>query len=224
MRSVTTPPVPASRKVYEHVKQRLLDGTLRDGELLSEGAVADAVGVSRTPVREAFLQLESEGLLALYPKRGALVVPVSPREVRDIYEARMLVEGHGLRRALDGPVERLLEELDATLDEQRRLLERDDLAAFTVADRRLHRAWVAAAGNELLLQFFDQLRDRQQRISVTVLLHHGARAQLLLDEHERLVAAVRDRDLDGFLVRLEQHFQAARTALDRPAVLLPDVR
>lgn len=219
MYGVSTPPVPASRKVYEHVKQRLLDGSLRDGELLSEGTIADAVGVSRTPVREAFLQLESEGLLALYPKRGALVVPVSPREVRDIYEARLLVEGHGLRRALEGPVERLLEELDASLDEQRRLLERDELVAFTEADRRLHRAWVAAAGNEVLLHVFDQLRDRQQRISVTMLLHHGSRAQQLLEEHERLVAAVRARDLDGFLARLDQHFDAARTALDRPTVL-----
>lgn len=219
MHGVSTPPVPASRKVYEHVKQRLLDGSLRDGELLSEGTIADAVGVSRTPVREAFLQLESEGLLALYPKRGALVVPVSPREVRDIYEARLLVEGHGLRRALEGPVERLLEELDASLDEQRRLLERDDLVAFTEADRRLHRAWVAAAGNEVLLHVFDQLRDRQQRISVTMLLHHGSRAQQLLEEHERLVEAVRARDLDGFLARLDQHFDAARTALDRPTAL-----
>lgn len=224
MLGVTTPPLPASRKAYDHVKRRLLDGTLRDGELLSEGTVADAVGISRTPVREAFLQLEAEGLLALYPKRGALVVPVSSREVRDLYEARLLIEGHGLRRALEGPLEPLLEELDATLDEQRALLGSNDLVAFTEADRRLHRAWVAAADNAVLLHVFDQLRDRQQRISAMVLRRDAARARELIAEHEQLVAAVRERDLDGFLHQLDGHFGAARKALDRPSSVSRDAR
>src|SRR5919107_1038207 len=95
---VTERPPSAARRAYEHVKARLLDGTYRDGVLLSEGAIAAELEVSRTPVREAFLQLEGEGLLELYPKRGALVVPVTVAEVADVFDARMALERHCLVR------------------------------------------------------------------------------------------------------------------------------
>src|SRR5215208_6890358 len=85
-------PPSAARRAYAHVKARLLDGTYRDGVLLSEGVIASELEVSRTPVREAFLQLEGEGLLELYPKRGALVVPVTAGEVEAVMETRVLVE------------------------------------------------------------------------------------------------------------------------------------
>ena len=84
----------AKDRVYAFVKERVLAGAYPGGELLSEGEVAEALKVSRTPVREAFLLLEAEGLMRLYPKRGALVVPVSPDEVRDVVETRRLVERH----------------------------------------------------------------------------------------------------------------------------------
>ena len=90
----TPRPAPAKDRAYEFVKERILDGGYPGGDLLSEGEVAEALGVSRTPVREAFLLLEAEGLMRLYPKRGALVVPVSPDEVHDVMETRMLVERH----------------------------------------------------------------------------------------------------------------------------------
>jgi len=66
----------ATERVYGHTKSRVLDGTFPGGSLITEGEISEAVGVSRTPVREAFLRLQAEGLLRLYPKRGALVVPV----------------------------------------------------------------------------------------------------------------------------------------------------
>lgn len=204
----------ASRRAYEHVKALLLDGAVRDGELLSEGAIAEAVGVSRTPVREAFLQLEAEGLLELYPKRGALVVPVSGRAARDLYEARTVVESHCLRRVIADPPPGLLAELDAILDDQRRLLGAEDVVAAGIADRRLHRAWVAAAGNEALLGFFDGLRDRQQRLTTATLRRGGARPRELVAEHEAIVAAVRAGDADAAVAGVVRHLDAARVAVD----------
>src|SRR5579862_8673241 len=82
----------ASKRAYDWVRARILSGVFQGGRLLSEGEVADAVGVSRTPVREAFLQLAAEGMLTLYPKRGALVVPVSADELREVLVARTLIE------------------------------------------------------------------------------------------------------------------------------------
>ena len=90
----------ATDRAYEFTKGRVLDSTFAGGDLITEGEVADALGMSRTPVREAFLRLEGEGLLRLYPKRGALVVPVSVGEVEAVSETRMLVERFALDKVL----------------------------------------------------------------------------------------------------------------------------
>src|SRR5918999_2571009 len=92
----------ANDRAYAFTKSRVLDSTFAGGELITEGEVADALGMSRTPVREAFLRLEGEGLLRLYPKRGALVVPVSVGEVEAVMETRMLVERYALDKVLSG--------------------------------------------------------------------------------------------------------------------------
>src|ERR1700759_102108 len=81
--------VAAKDRAHEYVKRQVLTGAFPGGELISEGEVAGALGMSRTPVREAFLRLEAEGLLRLYPQRGALVVPVSSEEARAVIEGRL---------------------------------------------------------------------------------------------------------------------------------------
>src|SRR5680860_948417 len=87
----------ASARAYAHVKGGILDGTNAGGQFFTEGEVAEAIGVSRTPVREALLRLEVEGLVRLYPKKGAMVVPVSAQEAQDVVEARAAVSYTHLR-------------------------------------------------------------------------------------------------------------------------------
>src|ERR1700758_2967612 len=91
------PPGSAADRAYAFVKRQIVSGAYPGGTLISEGEVSAAVEVSRTPVREAFLRLEVDGLLRLYPKRGALVVPVSAAEVRD---ARLAGEQHAARAVI----------------------------------------------------------------------------------------------------------------------------
>ncbi|MBJ7456710.1 MAG: GntR family transcriptional regulator, partial [Thermoleophilia bacterium] len=163
----TTPrPLPAKDRVYAFVKERILDGGYPGGELLSEGEVAEALEVSRTPVREAFLLLEAEGLMRLYPKRGALVVPVSPAEVRDVMETRTLVERHSAERlAAGGPAAApVIAELHELIARQERLLDEGDLTGFVAADRAFHHTIGAAAGNAILTRISDSLRARQRRM------------------------------------------------------------
>ncbi|MCW3008156.1 MAG: GntR family transcriptional regulator [Solirubrobacterales bacterium] len=210
MSSVEAPPPPASRRVYEHVKAQLLDGTYRDGQLLSEGAIADAVGVSRTPVREAFLSLESEGLLELYPKRGALVVPMTGADVADLFDTRLLIESQCLRRALERDHPGVAGAAAELLDVQRERADAEDLVGFMTADRDMHRVWMAASGSRILLTLFDQLRDRQQRIAARVLADHDRRAQQLITEHERIVRGLLVDDAAYAITALEEHIKAAR--------------
>src|SRR5919198_1648932 len=138
----------AAERAYDYVKARLLDGRFAGGTLLSENELASRLGVSRTPVRQALVQLEAEELIELYPKRGALVVPISPSEAEDVLEARLLIEQHCARRAASGGPG-LVERLHEALAEQERALETDG-RGFAWADRAFHSAIVEAAGNHIL--------------------------------------------------------------------------
>lgn len=201
--------LPAARRAYDHVKGRLLAGAYEDGELLSEGTIAQELGVSRTPVREALLQLQAERLLTLYPKRGALVTPVSGREVAELFETRLLLERHCLRAA-SPPSPELVAALEEELTRQRALFAAGDVAGFAVADREYHRLWVTAAGNRILLDLYDRLRDRQQRVTASMIAADEGRPQELVAEHERILAALRGGDADAADRALTQHLGATQ--------------
>jgi len=207
---------PAVSRAYAHVKGRLLEGGYEDGELLSEGAIATELGMSRTPVREALLQLQSEQLLTLYPKRGALVTPVSVRDVAELYEARQLVERHCLRRAAG--TEGLIEALDDAIAHQRAIVDEvesgaamrpGERSAFADADREYHRIWVEANGNKVLLEGYDRLRDRQQRVAATLIRVSARSPRRLVEEHAEIVQALRENDVDKADAALARHLGAS---------------
>src|SRR5918912_4155998 len=110
--------VSATTRVYQHLKRAILEQLHPGGTLLTEAEIAEAVGVSRTPVREALLRLEAEGLIRLYPKKGALVLPVSAQEIADVVETRQLVEEHAARKAVPAPPG-LIERLEELLERQK---------------------------------------------------------------------------------------------------------
>lgn len=202
-------PVSATTTAYRFAKQRLLDGRFPAGQLLSENEVARELGISRTPVREAFLLLEAEGLLELYPRRGALVTPISPTESDDLLEARLLTEAH-CAAAVTAPDPALDDALAAAIAAQEEAVAEAQVEShiFTVSDRDFHRAIVAAHGNAILTRQYDALRDRQQRISATAVARSRERIVQFIAEHREIAAALaagdgaRARELIGTHLRL----------------------
>ncbi|MBL1096161.1 GntR family transcriptional regulator [Streptomyces coffeae] len=201
--TATKPPAAAER-VYTHVKQAVLDRRYEGGTLLSEGELAEAVGVSRTPVREALLRLEAEGLLKLYPKKGALVLPVSAQEIADVVETRLLVEQHAVAKVVPA-AEPLLLRLEELLEEQKGHAAAGDLAAFAVADRCFHVAIVRAAGNGILAQLYDQLRDRQLRMGVATMHAEPDRIAKNITEHAEILTALRAGDARSASATVQRH-------------------
>jgi DNA-binding GntR family transcriptional regulator len=204
----------ATDRAYDFTKQRVLDSTYAGGDLLTEGEVADALGMSRTPVREAFLRLQSEGLLRLYPKRGALVVPVSAQEVEAVMETRLLVE----RFALDKLVERgvpaeVLDDLDAAIARQEELAVAGDSEGFVAVDREFHTIFVTAAGNPIVTGVYESLRDRQQRMVITSLLRDERRTASILVEHRALAEAMRRGERERAQEILETHLRGTLVLL-----------
>jgi DNA-binding GntR family transcriptional regulator len=199
--------LPAAERAYVLTKELVLSGQLQGGHLLSEGDIAARLGVSRTPVREAFLRLESEKLLRLIPRRGAVVVPVQSGEAEDVLDAREAVEGAAVRRLLGGSA-RLPAAIDAlreVLETQGRAANRGDVDTFAEADEAFHRSIVAAEGNALLTRFYAGFADRQRRMSVHVLGPVPEQLPVILRQHKELVAVLDPRDEAGFAATLRAH-------------------
>jgi DNA-binding GntR family transcriptional regulator len=197
----------ASERAYRHVKDRVLTGKLPGGELISEGEIADALGMSRTPVRGAFQQLESEGLLKLYPKKGALVVPVSAQELEDVIETRWVIERYAIERAIGGPGE-LPARLTKSADRQARLKGSE----FVEADRAFHRSLVESTGNTILLGLYDSLRDRQRRMARAT-MRDADRAARTASEHREIADAIAAQNSARALQALRKHLDGALTVL-----------
>jgi DNA-binding GntR family transcriptional regulator len=208
------PPRSAAARAYRYVKERLLDGRYPGGVLLSENELARELGISRTPVRQAFVQLETEELLDMYPRRGALVRPVSMSEAEDVLEARLLIETHCVRRvAAQGPALAAVL-LEAIAGQERTLA--DGGAGFTVADREFHHAIVAANHNAILVRQYDALRDRQQRITATLVARDPARVAQFIAEHREIAGAIERRDADQAVTLVDAHLRRAYEVAQRP--------
>jgi DNA-binding GntR family transcriptional regulator len=204
----------AADRVYTFVKERIVTGDYAGGILISEGEVSSAVQISRTPVREAFLRLAIEGLLRLYPKRGALVVPVSANEIHDVLDARLLVERHSAETVIkNGRHREVAAALRTIVDKQRRTDVPLKPQYFSELDRSFHTTFIEAAGNELLTGFYNTLRDRQLRMNTTSLLRDPDRYATILAEHAELADLIETGDVDAVHLTLTNHLAATEAAL-----------
>jgi DNA-binding GntR family transcriptional regulator len=208
---VTSPahprPAAAADRAYALTKELVLTGELPGGHLFSEGDIAGRLGISRTPVREAFLRLQAEELLQLIPKRGAVVVPVPPGEAEDVLDAREALETAAVRRLLRRPdlVPAAVAELRAALRTQQAHADAGDLPAFARADEEFHRTIVAAGRNALTIRFYATLADRQRRMSIHALGPAPERIPIVLREHGELIEIVESGDEAAFAPALRAH-------------------
>ncbi|MEU4209764.1 GntR family transcriptional regulator [Streptomyces sp. NPDC026206] len=199
----------AAERVYAHVKDAVLQRRYEGGTLLTEGDLAEAVGVSRTPVREALLRLEAEGLLKLYPKKGALVLAVSAQEIADVVETRLLVEKYAAAKAVPAPPA-LLARLEELVEDMRRQAATGDLAAVSLSDRAFHAEIVRSAGNRILSGLYEQLRDRQLRMGVAVMHAHPDRIAKNIAEHTEILEALRSGDAAAATDVVDRHVSWVR--------------
>jgi len=206
----------AKDRALEYVKAQVLTGQFPGGELISEGDVAAALGMSRTPVREAFLRLEAEGLLRLYPQRGALVVPVSPDEARDVIEARLILERFATTKVVGrGPAAcaAVYERLTGELKRQRDAAAVNDWREFLDADRAFHTVTLEESGNAILSGFYSSLRDRQMRMIGESALRDPNRITTIMDEHRGIAEALRDGDLPRAVRAVQTHLASTVRAI-----------
>ncbi|MEU0953842.1 GntR family transcriptional regulator [Streptomyces niveus] len=199
-------------KAYAFLKENVLTDPDRQGEFLSEQELADRIGVSRTPIREALLLLAAEDLVRLVPKRGAQIVPLSGREISEVMELRGMVERYAAEQV--APEDRdLLAELAELLERQSALSGPEHAKEFIAVDHLFHATIVAAAGNSLLNRHYDGLRSRQIRAGVVALYNQQGRQESVLTEHRAILAAIASGDRRAARIAIDSHLESTLKVL-----------
>lgn len=199
-------PRSAGSRAYEWIVTAILAGDFAEGEFLDEGSLAQSVGASRTPVREALQRLQAERFVELVPRRGAQVRVITAREMEEVYQARFIVESHAIRdvcaRRLGAPA--AAAEIVAQMEEAGRARDWNRSAQL---DQRLHSAIVHHHGNEVLAEMYDALRPRQVRLAVRTVTTAPERLDTISREHRELVAALDAHDADRAVSVLATHLR-----------------
>jgi DNA-binding GntR family transcriptional regulator len=196
----------------EAIRERILRGIYPEGEPLRQDAIAEEMGVSRIPIREALRQLEAEGLVAFHPHRGAVVSSLSLDEIEEVFTLRAMLEAELLRRAIPLLTVEDLERAAEVLEGYEHAFRTGDVAAWGELNRRFHASLYVSAERPVtagILQRLHQQSDRYSRMQL-VLTHGESRAA---EEHRAILAAVRRRDVKRSTTLMKQHILGAGRAL-----------
>ena len=201
---------PLRKHVYKEIEKAILDGVFEPGYSLTEGKLSAELGVSRTPVREALMQLELEGLVKTIPNKGAVVVGVTSQDIDDIYTIRTRIEGLAARRCAANIGQEELEELRQVVELQEYFVTKQDFLQVWHLDNRFHEMIYEACRSRPLkqiLSLFHNYIQKAREYSVK-----SGRAQASTQEHRAILDAIEAHDPDQADAAMAFHVKNARDA------------
>ena len=197
------------RKVYEYVREQILSDEISPDERLIETKIAKEIGTSRTPVREALHNLESEGLVESIPRVGYVVKPVTEEEVEEICEIRATIEGLAARWAMEKAHERLVRELKGNLSISEERVSEGNAKAFVELDAQFHEIIARLSGSRRLLELAQMLRRHmlRYRIQSIYLVDNVMRA---INGHKGILQAMEKGDVEEVCKAIRYHLEQSR--------------
>ena len=181
--------LPLRDVVFNTLRQAIITGEFAPGERLMEIALANRLGVSRTPVREAIIKLELEGLVVMIPRKGAEVAKITEKDLRDVLEVRSSLEELAAELAAERMNDEVKEKLEKALKEFEEAIESDDNAAIADSDVDFHDVIFEATGNARLIQIINNLREQMYRYRLEYVKDTEYHT-VLLNEHRELAKAM----------------------------------
>ena len=206
--------LPLRDVVFNTLRQAILKGELKPGERLMEIALAERLGVSRTPIREAMRKLEQEGLVVMIPRRGAQVANITEKDLNDVLEVRMALENLSIENACKKMTEEQLAELKKAAKVFEATMEEGNLVKLAEADVAFHEVIYQSSDNCRLNQVLNNLREQIYRYRVEYLKEEETR-KLLVKEHDEIYEAIRNRDVKTAQEISYQHIENQREAIIR---------
>jgi DNA-binding GntR family transcriptional regulator len=196
-------------KAYATIKRNILDNRYPPGYQALERQLADELQMSRTPIREALIRLQEEGLVEVLPRHGMRVIPLSPEDMQDIYEVLSGLEVTAIELlAHRRPDNQQLAEMEIILEDMDKALERNDLDAWAHADASFHQALIALCGNNKLTGLVATLTDRVHRARLFTLRLRPKPIESN-QEHRQVLAALREGDFAAAARRHRRHRRQA---------------
>jgi DNA-binding GntR family transcriptional regulator len=213
------PPLPRSTTtsdlVVDSIREAILSGRLTPGETLVERRLAELLGVSKTPVREALITLAASGLVTVTPNRGAVVRAVSTDDVYKAYEVRLLLEPWAVARTVrEGGVASATGAARAALEDARRHLSDEDHVQLSLANRRFHRALYVECGNDIVVRQLDSLQEMAALGAVALLWERWRTWRAEYDEHAEILKAVEDSEAETAERLLRKHIRQSVKRLE----------
>ncbi len=205
---------PLREVVCETLREAIISGVLKPGERLMEIQLAEELGVSRTPVREAIRKLEMEGFVVMIPRRGTYVADISIKDINDVFEIRTALDVLAAGLAAERISDEELEEMERMMVEIAEYAEEGDMDKIVEADTRFHDVLYKASRNERLVGIVSNLREQITRLRATSMNYPGRLTQML-EEHKCLVEAIAARDVEGAQRLAREHLENAEQTLLR---------
>ena len=185
--------LPLRDVVFNTLRQAILTGELKPGERLMEIHLADRLGVSRTPIREAIRKLELEGLVVMIPRKGAQVARITEKNLKDVLEVRRALDMLAVRLACSRMDDEDKKQLREACDEFARVVKNNNTKDITEADVRFHDIINKATGNDRLIQLVNNLAEQMYRYRLEY-IKDAAYHNRLVAEHEEIYSAIMDGD------------------------------
>jgi DNA-binding GntR family transcriptional regulator len=198
---------------YERLKDALQHADLEPGQPLSEVRLSQALGISRTPVREALHQLAQEGLVHVIPGRAVTVAAPSVRSIMDVVHLRLLLEPELVRLATESVTEDEVEEIIDSVDKMEAACNESDHMAWSRADTVFHEILAEACPNELLGEIVVQMRNRAHHLANIDSQTNPTRLAACTAEHREIADCVAARDGDGAALAVRDHIGILRESL-----------
>ncbi|SCP95235.1 GntR family transcriptional regulator [Anaerobium acetethylicum] len=191
-------------RVFNRIREDILSGKFKRGEELKETAIASELGVSRTPVREALRQLELEGLVNIIPNKGAYVMGITSKDVKDIYQIRSLLEGLCARWAASLVTDEQLDELEEIIYLSEFHAEKEHFDQVLELDNKFHELMYNISGSQILEHVLSDFHHYVQRVR-KITMATKSRALKSNEEHKQIVEALKLKDADKAEALANQH-------------------
>lgn len=196
--------LPLRDVVFNTLRQAILKGELAPGERLMEIQLAEKLGVSRTPIREAIRKLELEGLVLMIPRKGAEVAKISEKSLKDVLEVRRSLEELAIELACQRISDTDMEDMDAAQEAFRDAIAKGDAMEIAETDEAYHDVIYNCTRNTRLVQILNNLREQMYRFRLEYIKDEDKR-QILLIEHEKILKALRSRHVAEARAAVREH-------------------
>jgi DNA-binding GntR family transcriptional regulator len=203
---------PLRELVLDSLREAIINGDLKPRERLMEIQLAEELGVSRTPIREALRKLELEGFIVMVPRKGAYVSDISLKDITEVFEIRAALEGLSAALAAERITEEEIETMEKLLAEKYDAIKQNDMKRLIEVDTRFHDGIYNASRNVKLWAIINNLREQIQRFRTASLSYPG-RMQQSLSEHRSIVEAIESRDINLSRQVAQEHIENAESSL-----------